>query len=183
MRLFAIAPLLLLAGCDMARPPISPLIEAARAGDTAGIARLAGAGSDLNAPGGVNNWTPLMHAIHKHQANSVKALLEAGADVNRISGRTTALILAAGYGDAEIVGILLEHGADARLALPDGRTALSAAVEGSNDMDQYTAGSCQTETVQALLRHDPRLRVPAESAAARTASKAGCKEILALAVR
>jgi len=78
---------------------------------------------------------------------------------------------------------VLDHGADARLAPPDGRTALAAAVEGSNDMDQYTAGSCQTETVQALLRHDPGLRVPSESAPARTASKAGCKEILTLAVR
>jgi ankyrin repeat protein len=125
-----------LAGCGWMGTPVSPLIQAARAGDTGAIAQLASAGADLKAPGGVNHWTPLMHAIHTRQAGSVKALLAGGADVNQISGRTTALILAAGYGYTEIVRILLEGGADAEITLPGGQTALAAAVGGSNDFDQ-----------------------------------------------
>jgi ankyrin repeat protein len=150
------------------------LIAAARSGDTAQIKQLAAAGADLNAPGGVNNWTPMMHAIHKNQARAVEALLAAGADPNIVSGRTTALIMAAGYGQADIVQILLNHG-----AIP-GPAALAAAVGGTTDFDDYTAGKCQTDAVKALLAKDPGLTLSGDSEAVQTAQRGGCTEVLAL---
>ena len=45
--------------------PLTPLAAAARAGDLQEIDRLVAAGADVNARSGVNNWPPLLHAIHK----------------------------------------------------------------------------------------------------------------------
>jgi ankyrin repeat protein len=174
VRFLTLSLVLALTGCGRISRPISPLIEATRAGDTAQIKQLAAAGASLNAPGGVNNWTPLMHAIHKNQAAAVQALLEAGADPNVVSGRTTALIMAAGYEQADIVRILVDHG-----AIPT-TDALTAAVGGTTDFDDYTAGKCQTDTVKALLAKDAKLTLPADSEAAKIAQHAGCTEVLAL---
>jgi ankyrin repeat protein len=60
-----------------------------------------------------------MHAVHKKQPNAVKALIEAGADVNATGGargRDTALRLAEMDGDVEIVKQLRDHGAIAKTA-------------------------------------------------------------------
>jgi hypothetical protein len=183
MKLLAFALFLLPAGCGRLGEALSPMAASARAGDAGEIKRLAAAGADLNAPSGVNHWTPLMHAIHKNQAAAVDALLEAGATVNAASGNTTALIMAAGYGQTEIVRSLLKHGADPRLATRPGATALAAAVGGSRDSDDYTAGKCQTDTVKALLEHNPDLLIPGDSEAVQTAKQGGCTEVLALVSR
>ena len=136
------------------------LIAAARSGRTASISALVRLGADPDLRGGVNDWTPLMHAIHKAQRRSVAALLDAGADPNATVGRGhTALMMAAGYGDAATVRLLLAHGADPRAAGPDGSSALAAAVSGVPDIDKFTLGHCQTETVQALLDAAPDLRL------------------------
>lgn len=174
MRFVPAILILALSGCSLFREPLSPLIVAARSGDVTEIGRLAGVGADVNAPGGVNNWTPLMHAIHKNQAQAVVALLEAGADANAVSGRTTALIMAAGYGQADVVRILLDHGAKASA------DALAAAVGGSTDFDDYTAGRCQVDTVRALLVKDPALTLPGDSIAIETARRGGCTDVVAL---
>ena len=95
-------------------PPISPLIAAASDGQADQIALLAKSGADLNERGGVNNWTPLMHAVHKKQLASVRALIDAGADVNLTAGargRDTALRLAEIDGDSDIAKTLRDHGA------------------------------------------------------------------------
>jgi ankyrin repeat protein len=172
----------ILAGCGLGEA-VSPLIAAARAGDVDQIKRLAAARVDLNEPGGVNHWTPLMHAIHKNQAGAVEALLDAGANVNLVSGNTTALILAAGYGETDIVRLLLTHGANPQLAARPGVTALAAAVGGSRDIDNNTAGKCQTDTVRVLLERDPSLLIPADSEAVQTAQKGGCTEVVALVTK
>jgi hypothetical protein len=156
---------------------------AARAGNVEEIKRLAKAGADIDGPSGVNNWTPLMHAIHKNQPGSVEALLDVGAKINAVSGKTTALIMAAGYGETDIVQMLLKRGADARLAVRPGATALAAAVGGTRDIDNPTAGKCQTETVRALVEHDPGVLIPGDSAEVQTARKAGCSEVVALVGR
>lgn len=59
-------------------PEVTFLIGAARDGDLAAIERLLGKGADPNQSGGVNGWTPLMHAIHKGQVGSMRALLAGG---------------------------------------------------------------------------------------------------------
>ncbi|PYT31016.1 MAG: hypothetical protein DMG57_06430 [Acidobacteria bacterium] len=169
-------------GCRV-EPP-NALIGAARSGDTEAIKTLVAAGADPNQRWGVNDWTPLMHAIHKDQKASVEALLAGGADVNGQSGKgITALIMAAGYGYTDIVQMLLNHGADPRAETPDGDNALAAAVGGVPDIDKFTVGACQTETVRALLAKAPDLKLKDNfyGRAARMAARAaGCSDVLAL---
>src|ERR1017187_4010711 len=111
--------------------------------------------------GGVNGWTPLMHAIHKNQPGAAHALLDGGAQVDS-RGRSgeTALMMAAGYVYTPLVELLLERGANPRAATPDGYNVLAAALGGSPDIDHFTLGSCQAATVRALKRKDPSLHLP-----------------------
>ncbi len=139
-------------------PPLSPMAQAAREGDLPAIQRLTATGVDPNDARRGRGWTPLLHAIHRGRMDSVVALIEAGADVNvRAPGRLTALMLAAAYGHTEIVELLLERGADPRLA-KDGLTALDYAMLGTKDVDRLTVFKCQYETVAALRRAAPELR-------------------------
>jgi len=94
--------------------PITPLIAAAREGDVPSIAKLVESGAAVDERGGVNNWTPLMHAVHKNQPAAVDALIAAGADVNAtagLRGRDTALRLAELQHHPKIAEILRAHGA------------------------------------------------------------------------
>jgi hypothetical protein len=146
------------------------LIDAARGGDVRALQGALARGAKLNATDdGLNGWTPLLHAIHKGQAGSVTALLEAGADPNR-PGRdgSTPLTMAAGYGYAPIVRELLRRGAEASLANGRGETARDLALTGVTDIDRFTWFTCQDETA-ALLRH-----VKAEPSAVRWAKIKGC---------
>ncbi len=177
--------LLAATGCVGARRPERALILAAREGDLAAITALVRSGADANERGGVNDWTALMHAIHKNQRRSVLALLDAGADVNARSdhgGYETALIMAAGYGYEDIVRDLLERGADPYAETSGGETALSAAVGGVPDIDRFTVCSCQTGTVRALLERAPDLKVKSKLAVW-FARLGNCKEVLNLLER
>jgi ankyrin repeat protein len=147
MRYLAIL-LFALAGC--ARYDVSPLAGAARSGDREAIRRLAW-GDQLNSASGVNGWTPLEHAVHKNQPGSVEELLAQGANPNAAdrNGRTP-LIMAAGYGEADIVRLLLAHGADPMLRDPHGKSALDAAKSGVADIDKWTIGHPDEETVRLL---------------------------------
>lgn len=144
----------------MVRPhaQFSELCDAARAGDTAQIRQLAAKGADLNAPSGDNGWTPLLHAIHKHQTESVGALLDAGADANR-SGPdgVTPLMMAAGYGYDDTVRLLLQRGANAALKGSKEGSALDWALLGTTDIDRFTYFSCQDSTVRLLRGAAPSL--------------------------
>src|SRR5258706_1809111 len=137
----------------------TPLIAAARVGDFAMIRLLTSRGADPNLPdGAVNSWTPLLHAVHKAQPGSIAALLDAGANANGADTHgTTPLIMAAGYGYTDIVKILLARGANPRLPMRDGLTAIDLARSGSPDIDGLTVFDCQDDTVKALLAADPKL--------------------------
>ena len=155
----------------------SALIAAARFGNHAAIPFLASAGADLNLPAGVNGWPPLMHAIHKNQAGSAEALIKTGANVNHTqSDGETALMMAAGYGYLDIVRILLRNGADSAMKNAAGNTALDFAVTGVTDVDRFTYGRCQADTVKILLE-----KIAGNSAVAHAISKAGsCPEVKVL---
>jgi ankyrin repeat protein len=153
--------LLLLWGCGGG--PLNPLISAARSGNVERIRELVRSGADPNERGGVNDWTPLMHAVHKAQHGSAKALLAVGADPNAFGGDSTPLIMAAGYGDAEMVRLLLDGGAKPRITSRQGVSALAAAISGTPDIDNFTVGRCQTTTVKLLLDRDPSLQLSGDS--------------------
>lgn len=139
---------------------ITPLVSAARAGAVESIRLLISLGANPNLRCGVNGWTPLMHAIHKHQLASARALLEGGADVNgRSDGGENALMMAAGYGYTDFVNVLLDHNADARPRTPKGMNALDLAFTGVMDIDRFTAGDCQASTIRALMDRVPSLKL------------------------
>ena len=187
MKYFLAASLVacLFTGCNW--QPDNPLIAAARSGDTGTLKTLLHGGADPNQRWGVNDWTPLMHAIHKNQKASVQALIAGGADLNaRCGNGDTALMMAAGYGYADIVQVLLDHGANPYAETNDGDNALTMAVGGVPDIDKFTVGKCQTATVAALLKKAPDLKLKdsAYARAARLAARAaGCADVLSLIAR
>jgi ankyrin repeat protein len=203
---------LVLAGCGM--KPDAPLTRAAAAGRVEELRRLAAAGADVNAtdrsgttplvfaarsgqveavrallelgagpdlPSGVNDWPPLLHAIHKNHNAAAVVLLDYAGE----RGLDDALLMASGYGNAEMVRILLDRGADPRARSGDGDvTVLSNAVGGAWDID-YSFPGCEahTATVKAILEKAPDLRLPDNftgRAALRFARNKGCDELVAL---
>jgi hypothetical protein len=170
-----------LAACRIPGGPMPPIVGAARDGNVALLEQLLASGADPNVRAGVNDWTPLMHAIHKNQPGSVRVLLAHGARPDERGGAgVTALIMAAGYGQADSVRRLLDAGANPHLMAADGTGALDAAVGGVSDIDRFTVGHCQTETVRTLVAAAPDLRLKADSAAFRVAKFIGCTEVLKL---
>jgi len=156
---------------------ITALAWAARFGQLTSIETLLASGAAIDLPSGVNDWPPLMHAVHKSQNEAARALLRGGASIRGRDG-TQALAMAAGYGNAELAQILLDAG-----VAPD-PDILVAAVGGAWDIDyQWTGCEPHTATVSALLAATPGLRMPDDSAsrsALRYARKKGCTEMLAL---
>ena len=91
--------------------------------------------------------TPLMMAANTGDMETVRALLDDGADVNaKTNNGATALFAAATKGYAEIVRILLDRGADANARDQNGRTALHVGAEKGN-----------TDIVQILLEKGAEL--------------------------
>ena len=141
----------------------TPLIRAAREGN-ADVARLLlGEGADANLrDAGTREWPPLVHAIHHDRNAVVRALLEAGAEVDaECGGGATPLFYAAAYGNAETVKALLDRGADPRKRIRPGLTPLDNAM-GFGGLFDFTdgppIGTCHPDTVAALLARDPELR-------------------------
>ena len=146
------------------------VIAASRSGKVELLPELKAHGANLKEGSGVNGWSPLKHAIHKNQLRSVQMLLAAGADPNASTGANgTPLMMAAGYGYTPIVRALLAHGADAKRMDSRGHTALDSALTGTTDIDRFTYGKCQIETVRALLEAVPDLK--------QRASTSRCAEI------
>lgn len=103
---------------------------------TLGTVALLNANSDINTPDDIG-YTALMYASANYQVDTVRLLLEQGANPNLINiFGNTALILAVkkrGYGvwrdsfkkeTCEIVELLLKHGANPHVKNEEGKTAL-----------------------------------------------------------
>src|ERR1043165_8812923 len=138
MRHALIALLLFIAGgAHFSNEP--SLILAARSGDAATVTRMLKAGADPNMRAGVNDWPALMHAVHKNQLAIAAALLDAGADPNRgYPHDYTPLMMAAAYGQADMVRLLVSRGADTRVVNWEGARAIDLAYEGVFDVDAFT---------------------------------------------
>ena len=138
--------------------PVVLLAAAARAGDRAAIHALLSAGAEANAPAGGNGWTPLLHAVHTRSWTGARALLEGGVDPNAAgTAGQRPLLMAAAYGDAEMVSLLLDAGADPHLGGQGWRNALEAALTGSLDLDGLTFSRCQPAAVRVLVERSPDL--------------------------
>jgi uncharacterized protein len=105
----------------------SPLMIAAIKGHLGLAQRLIQRGAEVNKTG----WTPLHYAVSRPEPDSVelvRLLLEHHAYIDAESpNRSTPLMLAAMYGHASVVRLLLEEGADASLRNEQGLSAVDFA--------------------------------------------------------
>lgn len=105
----------------------SPLIEAAKRGDSEAALELVARNADVDATE-ADGTTALHWAVRSADAALITALLDAGADPN-VGNRygMTPLHLAAENGDATALQELLTAGADPNAVLPEGETVLLTA--------------------------------------------------------
>jgi ankyrin repeat protein len=111
-------------GAQAPAPAPQDLMYAAlRAGDTAAVAALLQGGADLNMKDRRGGATPLMNAAAFGSIETMRLLIDKGADVNgRSAGNATALMWAAT--DLEKVRLLVEKGADVNAVSELGHTPL-----------------------------------------------------------
>ena len=117
------------------------LLQAAEAGDTTEVLSLIRDGAGVNARGSTNGSTPLIKAAARGFTDTVRILVEKGAEVDATdnAGRT-ALMEAAFEGYTETVRFLLQKGANINVHDNEGWTPLF-----------WAAFSRRTETVRLLL--------------------------------
>jgi uncharacterized protein len=118
------------------------------------------------------SWTPLMYAARQNAVDAVRALADAGADLNLIDpDGTTALVIAVINAHYDLADVLLEKGANPDIGDVTGMTPLYAAVDLNSFPDTpgrpapKPAGALDTvDMVKTLLRHganpNVRLRAP-----------------------
>jgi uncharacterized protein len=125
------------------------LMTAARAGNADAVKLLLDHGAEVNAKESWRGQTALMWATAENHPDVVQVLVDHGAEVNAVSsvfdfsgmkpkpgdvpmhfprGGFTALLFAARGGFTECARILLDHGADLKLADPDSTSALVLAI-------------------------------------------------------
>jgi uncharacterized protein len=202
---------LLVAGADAAAALLNGetvLMTCARAGSAAAVKALIARGADVNAKEKEHQQTALMWAVAQRHAEVVRLLIQARADVHARSliytqtvvgeqtqragreelnytvarGGVTPLLFSARVGDAESAALLLDAGADANEAQPDGVSALVLAAHSGNgnvaalllehgaDPNGLAAGytalhaailRSDVDLVKALLAHgaDPNQRI------------------------
>ena len=106
----------------------TPLMIAAGNGNDEMVELLLKSGAEVDAVD-IRGWTALMKAIFNYEQNKgfpdiVQTLIDAGADIEHtIVYGTRPLMLAAGYGEARVVEVLLAAGVDVSAQNEGGRTA------------------------------------------------------------
>ena len=111
----------------------SPAAQPAGRGGRGGPPQIAGVNRQylynelVSAQGGL---TPLLLATRQGQLEAVKALLDAGADINQVSAgdKTSPILIATINGRFDVAKFLLDHGANPNLAADNGATPLYAAL-------------------------------------------------------
>ena len=127
-------------------PKAEAVLKALRDGDIQIFKKFASADKSIGNLKGVGGITPLMQAVLYGDADSVRLLLEQGADPNiRNEAGATALMWSAG--DLEKTRLLIARGADVNGRSDDGRTPLLIAA------GQFA----NTEVVKLLLDHGANL--------------------------
>ena len=94
----------------------SAFLEKKQKSETSKLLKKNGIGEDVNRQNNRGWWSPLMRAVLYEEAELVKILINAGADVNfKAYDENTPLVLASTFGHAKIVKLLIEAGADVNL--------------------------------------------------------------------
>jgi len=107
---------------------LTPLMEAAQAGELKELKALIQKGADVNVIDQYG-WTALNYAVAKPDAAKVKLLLDSGSEVNTKDRRgMTPLMWASLSGKSEVVKLLLTKGAEINTTDKNGATALSFAI-------------------------------------------------------
>ena len=158
---------------------------AARSGNLEMMRLLLDNGASPNLRSGDHPWPPVLYAVHKKRMEAVRLLIERGADVNgsTLTGFTP-LMMAAGHGNVPMVKLLLSAGADPLIRSNSGGSALTVAVSGAPDIEDFTLGDCQTATVRTLITANPKLKLSENSAdrhAVWIARLGRCEDVLRLA--
>jgi ankyrin repeat protein len=105
----------------------TPLVDAAKRGDTETVRRLLAGGANANQPYG-DGTTALHWAAYRNSLELTTILIGAGANVNAATDLgVTPLWLASTEADGPLVQRLLEAGADPNASLPSGETPLMGA--------------------------------------------------------
>lgn len=94
---------------------VRALVQEAIAGNSTGVARVAGRGVDVNTVGN-NGTTPLLWAVNERSYEGIEALLKAGADPNLVTpqvGHSAVYFVSMGD-DPELLALLLRFGGDAK---------------------------------------------------------------------
>lgn len=94
--------------------------------DSTGGGRINGSGSYGDLVGNKGGLTPLLFAVRQGSTESVQALLKAGADINQVSegDHTSPLLMATINGRFDLAKMLLEKGANPKIASDAGATPL-----------------------------------------------------------
>lgn len=125
----------------------TPLMLAAGAGHLELVELLIKAGAKVDAAD-ARGWTALFKALFNYEQNRgfpevVSALIDAGANIeHQVAYGTRPLMIAAGYGEARVVEVLLAAGADTAAMNEGGRSARTIAetkdyVEVVNQLHMY----------------------------------------------
>ncbi len=107
------------------------------------------------------NWTALMYAARDGAPDAVRALADAGADLNAVDPEgTTSLVRAIINAHYDTAGVFIERGADPNLADSSGMAALYAAVDMSSLGEVYGRPARKVndtltpvDVIRMLLKH------------------------------
>lgn len=125
--------------------------------DSTGGGRINGSGSYGDLVGNKGGLTPLLFAVRQGSTESVQALLKAGADVNQVSegDHSSPLLMATINGRFDLATLLLEKGANPKIASDAGATPLYTVINvqwaAKSLYPQPTAQLQQKTTYLALM--------------------------------
>ena len=96
-------------------------------------------GLDINHQHPLNGTTLLLESCAQAQYSIAALLISSGAQVNLANNAGfTPLMVAARWGGANTVRVLLTYGADVSLTMPDGKTALDLALAARHDLESHS---------------------------------------------